>query len=80
MCVSTLVFQLIGILRRSCMGKQKENRRNREVVNKIKEITNYLDKHYAENLTLTSVAEQFHYTPAYLSRLFKKHTSLQLYK
>ena len=75
-----LLFRLLGVLRMSCVKKPTENRRNREdSINKIKEITNYLDKHYTENLTLAAVAEQFHYTSAHLSRLFKKHIGINFH-
>ncbi len=77
--IMELVFRLMGILRISCMGTRIENKRNAEAVNKIKEITNYIEKHCAENLTLTEMAEQFHYTPAHLSRLFKKHIGINFH-
>ena len=67
-----LLFRMMGILRSFCMETRSENKRNKEVINKIKDIVNYIDEHYAENLTLAEVAEQFHYTSAHLSRLFKK--------
>ena len=35
-------------------------------------------KHYAEKLTLTSIASQFYISPYYLSRLFKKTINLSL--
>lgn len=38
----------------------------------ISDIENYLRNNYASDLTLKSVAEKFHYTPSYLSRMFKE--------
>lgn len=67
-----LLFRIMGILRISCVENRTENKRNKEAANKIKEIMNYIDKHYAENLTLAEVAEYFHYTSSHLSRVFKK--------
>ncbi len=37
-----------------------------------------LTEHYAEKLTLTSIASQFYISPYYLSRLFKKTINLSL--
>lgn len=74
-----LLFQLIGYLRQYCLECRVENECNQDVLNKIKEITLYIDKHYAETLTLTSVAEQFHYTPSHLSRLFKEHLGINFH-
>ena len=74
-----LLFRLMGILREFCMGTKIENKGNTEAVNKIKEITNYIEKHSAENLTLSNTAERFHYTPAHLSRLFKKHVGINFH-
>ena len=35
-------------------------------------IKDYLRAHYNEDITLTSLAEQFHFSPEYVSRLFKR--------
>ena len=34
----------------------------------------YIDKHYAENVTIQQVADAINYSPTYFSRLFKKET------
>lgn len=36
--------------------------------------TAYLKEHYAEDLTLESVSERYHFNPSYFSTLFKQHT------
>lgn len=36
--------------------------------------TTYLQEHYAEDLTLESVSERYHFNPSYFSTLFKQHT------
>lgn len=36
----------------------------------------YIDTHYAENISLASLAEQVHINPAYLSTLFKSETGV----
>lgn len=45
-------------------------------IERIKGILTYVDEHYMEPLTLTQMAEQFHYSPAYFARSFKKCTSM----
>lgn len=42
------------------------------------EITQYVDAHYAENLSLETFAKQFGYNPAYFSRKFRQQTGLPL--
>ncbi|NQX66351.1 response regulator transcription factor [Paenibacillus alba] len=39
----------------------------------IQKILTYLDEHFAEPLTLTEVARQFHFNPSYLSNYFTIH-------
>lgn len=41
-----------------------------EILERLKE---YIGTHINEELTVTSLAEQFHYHPSYLSRLFRSH-------
>nr|WP_238357846.1 helix-turn-helix domain-containing protein [Cohnella zeiphila] len=40
----------------------------------IEDIVQYLQRHYAEEISLHAVSERFHLNPAYLSRLFKSET------
>ncbi|WP_219834056.1 response regulator [Paenibacillus sp. R14(2021)] len=40
----------------------------------IQEAEKFIHRHYAESLTLPSVAEEVHVTPVWLSKLFKKET------
>lgn len=69
-----LLFQLLSLLRVSFMVPEKKaSERTLKSVGAVKGIINYIDQHYTENLTLSEVAEEFHYTPAHLSRLFKEH-------
>ena len=44
----------------------------------VSQIQGYIAEHYAEKLTLTSIANQFYISPYYLSRLFKKTINLSL--
>lgn len=40
----------------------------------------YVDNHYNDNLTLTNLAEKFHFNPNYLSQMFKNKTGENLSK
>ncbi|WP_224768346.1 response regulator transcription factor [Metabacillus idriensis] len=39
----------------------------------VDNVRRYLDKHYANEISLTSLSEQFHINSAYLSEIFKNH-------
>ncbi|MTW88044.1 response regulator [Virgibacillus dakarensis] len=39
----------------------------------MKKLLEYIQEHYAEALTLTSVANHFHFSPSYLSSYFRAH-------
>ncbi|MEG3074264.1 MAG: helix-turn-helix domain-containing protein, partial [Ruthenibacterium sp.] len=60
--------RLFAILR-----EQDETRQTAELIDRVK---NYIQEHFAENLTLTVLSELFYICPAYLSRLFKKKTGV----
>lgn len=42
----------------------------------VEQVQTYIHKHYTQPLTLSGIAAEFYVSPAYLSRLFKKHLSL----
>ena len=44
----------------------------------IVRINQYIEQHYQEDLTLTLLAEEMHYNPAYLSRFYKANTGVNL--
>jgi len=46
--------------------------RNQTLAMKMKQ---YIDEHYSEHITLTSLAHHFNISPSYLSLLFREHTS-----
>ena len=58
--------------------KQKEYESHQIVNNKVDKIIKYICKHYAEDLTLTSIAEAFYISPFYLSKIFKRSTNLSI--
>ena len=68
------VFRFLRYLKKYCIDAVGRDRTTRsKAVENIKSIVNYMDQHYMEEITLASVAEEFHYTSAHLSRLFKEH-------
>ena len=44
----------------------------KKALQKFSKITDYINSHYSENLSLAAVAETFHFSQAYLSRVFKQ--------
>ncbi len=45
-------------------------------LNNLSRITSYIKEHYTEELSLENLAEIFSYSPAYLSRMFKKYAGI----
>lgn len=58
--------------------QQKEYESHQIVNNKVDKIIKYISAHYTEDLTLTSIAQQFYISPFYLSKIFKKSTNLSI--
>ena len=48
------------------------------IYNHIKEVATYINEHYEQDLTLTSLADLYFISPSYLSRMFKKVTGFNL--
>ena len=44
----------------------------------VEDVRAYVAEHFMEDIHLTTLAEQFHYSPFYLSRLYKKVTGESL--
>ncbi|MBQ8143887.1 MAG: helix-turn-helix domain-containing protein, partial [Butyricicoccus sp.] len=44
----------------------------------IRSVKSYIDTHYSEALSLERLAQQFYLSPSYLSRIFKRETSINL--
>lgn len=49
-----------------------------KVQNSIDDIKDYINKHFAERLSASEIGEHFHYSPAYLSALFKEQAGINL--
>ena len=63
---------ITGYLKRIRQTRE-ENRESRETW-LIVRINQYIEQHYQEDLTLTMLADEVHYSPAYLSRFYKANT------
>lgn len=40
----------------------------------VERVNQYVESHYSEDITLTILADEMHYSPSYLSRFYKQHT------
>lgn len=75
------LFLLIRLLGEYCMDEDKEKSgKQPKGISSIKSIINYIDEHYKENLSLKDVAATYHYSSAYVSRLFKEHIGYNFYE
>ncbi|KIL38013.1 hypothetical protein SD70_29195 [Gordoniibacillus kamchatkensis] len=69
-----IVDQITAVaLHISACLKEEKSKGGQEAVAAIQK---YIQTHYAEEVSLTSIAGQFHYNIAYLSDLFKKQTGV----
>lgn len=62
------------------VNQHLESRRMSRSQKTVDDICEYIQLHYSEKLTVSSLASHFHLTPAYLGRLFKKETDLSLHQ
>ncbi|MFC5469209.1 response regulator [Cohnella suwonensis] len=53
----------------------KKNRRSDDIIDMCKA---YIDRHYAEPISLTSIADHFHFNASYFSNLFKNGTQMNI--
>lgn len=54
----------------------ESHKKQNKNLEKLSQITDYIQANYQENLTLESVAGIFGYAPAYLSRMFQKYAGI----
>ena len=52
--------------------KAKDDRRRRRLLEEFQELLDYIDKHYAEDLTLDHASSMLHFSPSHFSKTFKK--------
>ena len=74
------VFHLMVLLSHDCERVEKRNRLQEEGLEHFKEVLDYVETHYEEDLSLEVLAEKFGYSPSYLSRVFKKHVGNNFYR
>jgi two-component system, response regulator YesN len=67
-----VIEQLIN-LAQSIIEKVHEDRFSTNGVAVVENVRRYLDQHYASEISLTALADQFHINSAYLSEIFKNH-------
>lgn len=70
-CFYLLLYLMVTNYRR--LEVSDELVRKRKNLNKLSAITTYIKDNYTKELTLKSLAEEFGYSPAYLSRMFRKY-------
>lgn len=76
--VHSLFLELLYLLVTVFMKKEEDqgNIRKKRHLDKLSRITSYMKKHYNQNITLESVAEEFGFSPTYLSRMFKRYANV----
>ncbi len=76
--VLSLYYELLYILvtKYRKFNVNEEILKNSKQLKKLSNITRYMKDHYAESISLESMAEQFNYSPSYLSRMFQKHAGI----
>lgn len=50
--------------------------RQKRYLDKLSQITSYMKEHYNQDITLERVAEQFGFSPTYLSRMFRRYADV----
>lgn len=78
LCKHIQMYQLYNKLIQDCQCAKTSSKLQSKGV--IQEILLEIDQHYAQDLTLESLAEKFHFHPNSLSRLFKQKTHLTFHQ
>ncbi|MEG0365396.1 MAG: AraC family transcriptional regulator [Coprobacillus sp.] len=73
--VYSLLFELGYILVKNFRVKEENlDISSQKYLDRLSEICTYIKSNYQDNLTLNDVADEFGYSPQYLSRMFQKYT------
>lgn len=67
---SAYLASFIGYIKKKLQGEDKEY----SLV--VKKVVDYINNHFADNINLTSIADQFGLSPSYLSRLLRTETGI----
>jgi len=78
------VLNLLIILSRYYKNNSKNNGEirtfNKENINLINKVMNFIDQHISEELTLEKLADIAHLNPSYLSTIFKQYNGITLFQ
>ena len=74
--VSAIKNSLIAMLRQACDAVEK--RREQSYSPAVERVMEVIRTNYRERLSVNTIAEQVHYSPAHLSTLFRKETGITL--
>jgi AraC-like DNA-binding protein len=76
LALQALLLQLLIFLCRNIKGRNITAYEHLSPMHeKVSEIARYINKHYPEPLSLTSLADLFYISPSYLSKVFKETTN-----
>ncbi len=71
------IYRLIGLLYTHCSASAKSAAAIEE---KFEEVIDYIDKHFAEDISSSSLSRKFGYEEAYFCRKFKKNIGINVMK
>lgn len=76
--VKSLFYELMYILvtRFMKMEEDQGNIRQKRNLDRLSKITSYMKKNYDQDITLEGVADEFGFSPTYLSRMFKRYADV----
>lgn len=76
--VRSLFLELLYLLVTSFMKKEEDQGsiRQKRHLDKLSRITSYMKKNYNQEITLEGVADEFGFSPTYLSRMFKRYANV----
>ncbi|MED5016089.1 helix-turn-helix domain-containing protein [Paenibacillus chibensis] len=74
-CLQTLLFQLLlFILRKMSSAQAPEQTSIGTIHKKTFEIVDYMNRHYAERLTIEGISKRFYISPSHFCKTFRKST------
>ena len=78
--IYSLIYELIYIMIDKLLVKREGTVkiRNSKDNQKILNITNFIDKHYNDNISITQIAEHFKWSYGYLCKYFKEHVGITI--
>ncbi len=78
--IVALAYQLMNELITNFRAKEEQYRQsNSKTVQRLKNITEYLQTNYADNITLQMIAEKEFLSPTYLSHFFEKNMGISFF-